>query len=170
MDNTLATALIDRLMHHGEALVIKGDSYRMKDKPRRPTQRLTPAGAAVAGQVVRLAREPACREWSRKSSPPTSNPPRPRAARAADRFVRGSKSPGPGPVLPAAPFDELCPSTRAILRRLSAIPRRIAFGGGPVRSRPTQRPRTTRQQLRVRPRQATTPGRPLLHALTRVPS
>ncbi len=26
VDNTLATALIDRLMHHGEALVIKGDS------------------------------------------------------------------------------------------------------------------------------------------------
>ena len=36
VDNTLATALIDRLMHHGEALVIKGDSYRMKDKPRDP--------------------------------------------------------------------------------------------------------------------------------------
>lgn len=36
MDNTLATALIDRLMHHGEALVIKGDSYRMKDKPNEP--------------------------------------------------------------------------------------------------------------------------------------
>ncbi len=33
VDNTLATALIDRLMHHGEALLIKGDSYRMKDKP-----------------------------------------------------------------------------------------------------------------------------------------
>ena len=32
VDNTLATALIDRLMHHGEPLVIKGDSYRMKDK------------------------------------------------------------------------------------------------------------------------------------------
>ena len=32
VDNTLATALIDRLMHHGEALVIQGDSYRMKDK------------------------------------------------------------------------------------------------------------------------------------------
>jgi DNA replication protein DnaC len=32
MDNTLATALIDRLMHHGEAIVIQGDSYRMKDK------------------------------------------------------------------------------------------------------------------------------------------
>jgi DNA replication protein DnaC len=32
VDNTLATALIDRLMHHGEALVIQGDSYRMKGK------------------------------------------------------------------------------------------------------------------------------------------
>ena len=32
VDNTLATALIDRLMHHGEALVIHGDSYRMRDK------------------------------------------------------------------------------------------------------------------------------------------
>jgi DNA replication protein DnaC len=32
VDNTLATALIDRLMHHGEAIVIQGDNYRMKDK------------------------------------------------------------------------------------------------------------------------------------------
>ena len=32
MDNTLATALIDRLMHYGEAIVIQGASYRMKDK------------------------------------------------------------------------------------------------------------------------------------------
>jgi DNA replication protein DnaC len=32
MDSTLATALIDRLMHHGEALVIQGPSYRMRDK------------------------------------------------------------------------------------------------------------------------------------------
>ena len=31
-DNTQATALIDRLMHHGEAIVIHGDSFRMKDK------------------------------------------------------------------------------------------------------------------------------------------
>ena len=35
-DNTLATALIDRLMHHGEAIVIKGDSYRMRDKDPEP--------------------------------------------------------------------------------------------------------------------------------------
>lgn len=32
MDNTLATALIDRLMHHGEAIVIDGESYRMRGK------------------------------------------------------------------------------------------------------------------------------------------
>jgi DNA replication protein DnaC len=28
VDNTLATAMIDRLMHHGEAIVIQGNSYR----------------------------------------------------------------------------------------------------------------------------------------------
>jgi DNA replication protein DnaC len=38
-DNTLATALIDRLMHHGEAIVIQGDSFRMRDKdPSSPDE------------------------------------------------------------------------------------------------------------------------------------
>jgi DNA replication protein DnaC len=32
VDNTLATALIDRLMHHGEGIVIKGKSYRTRDR------------------------------------------------------------------------------------------------------------------------------------------
>jgi DNA replication protein DnaC len=36
MDNTLATALIDRLMHHGGAIIIQGDSYRMRDKDSDP--------------------------------------------------------------------------------------------------------------------------------------
>jgi DNA replication protein DnaC len=36
LDNTLETALIDRLMHHGEAIVIQGPSYRMKDKDSDP--------------------------------------------------------------------------------------------------------------------------------------
>lgn len=31
VDNTIATAMIDRLMHHGEAILIQGDSYRTKD-------------------------------------------------------------------------------------------------------------------------------------------
>ena len=34
VDNTLATAMIDRLMHHGEAILIEGDSYRTKDGPQ----------------------------------------------------------------------------------------------------------------------------------------
>ena len=37
VDNTLATALIDRLMHHEEGIVIQGDSYRMKDKDPEST-------------------------------------------------------------------------------------------------------------------------------------
>ena len=37
VDNTLATALIDRLIHHGEAIVIQGDSFRMKDKDPNST-------------------------------------------------------------------------------------------------------------------------------------
>ena len=32
VDKTLASAMIDRLMHHGEAMVIKGRSYRVKDR------------------------------------------------------------------------------------------------------------------------------------------
>ncbi len=28
VDNTLATAMIDRLMHHGEAILIEGESFR----------------------------------------------------------------------------------------------------------------------------------------------
>ena len=31
VDNTLATAMIDLLMHHGDAIVIQGTSFRMKD-------------------------------------------------------------------------------------------------------------------------------------------
>ena len=36
VDNTLATAMIDRLMHHGEALVIQGKSYRTNDDTDGP--------------------------------------------------------------------------------------------------------------------------------------
>lgn len=31
-DNTLASAMIDRLGHHAEVVVIEGKSYRMKGK------------------------------------------------------------------------------------------------------------------------------------------
>lgn len=32
-DNALASALLDRLLHHGDVYHLKGDSYRLKDKP-----------------------------------------------------------------------------------------------------------------------------------------
>jgi len=31
-DNTIVTAILDRLMHHCEAIILNGDSYRLKDK------------------------------------------------------------------------------------------------------------------------------------------
>jgi hypothetical protein len=31
-DNTVATAMVDRLVHHAELISLKGDSYRLKDR------------------------------------------------------------------------------------------------------------------------------------------
>ncbi len=33
-DSALAAALVDRLLHHGEVYYLKGDSYRLRGKPR----------------------------------------------------------------------------------------------------------------------------------------
>ena len=63
VDNTLATALIDRLMHHGEAIVIQGDSYRMKDKDSDPAQRVTKRGVPTSGSGVRCEVSCIRREW-----------------------------------------------------------------------------------------------------------
>jgi DNA replication protein DnaC len=32
-DSTIASAVLDRLLHHAETIVIEGASYRMKDQP-----------------------------------------------------------------------------------------------------------------------------------------
>ena len=40
-DDVLATAILDRLLHHANVVAINGPSYRLKDRT------LTPAGAAV---------------------------------------------------------------------------------------------------------------------------
>jgi DNA replication protein DnaC len=53
VDNTLATALIDRLMHHGEGIVIQGDSYRMKDKDPDSTDEWPMRGTSTFGSGVR---------------------------------------------------------------------------------------------------------------------
>jgi hypothetical protein len=56
VDNTLATALIDRLMHHGKALVIKGDSYGSPFPgpgpvlPAAPLQALGPSTQAILAE------------------------------------------------------------------------------------------------------------------------
>ena len=90
VDNTLATALIDRLMHHGEALVIKGDSYRMKDKIPPTHLGLTLRAPAAAEAVPRPV--------SLLSRVARGSPAHPRAARtpagsSCGRSVRcGSKS------------------------------------------------------------------------------
>ncbi|MFO7535426.1 MAG: ATP-binding protein, partial [Kiritimatiellia bacterium] len=35
-DATLASAVLDRLLHHAETVVIEGKSYRMKDRIEEP--------------------------------------------------------------------------------------------------------------------------------------
>src|SRR5271156_1514043 len=102
------------------------------------------------------------------SSPPLGRPLRPRAAQAADGFVRGSKPPGPGPVLPAAPsrsFDrEIGPSWHGFgpsKAHLSAV---VPFSHGDS-SDSNHSPAAEHP-----PRQAITPGLLELRALSRVPS
>src|SRR5437870_3631124 len=65
-------------------------------------------------------------------------------------------------------LQEFCPGTRPSSHG-SVNPRRTLWRWSRPLA-PAQRPRTTRRQLRATPRQATTPGRPSLRALTRVPS
>jgi len=36
-DTALAAALVDRLLHHGEVYYLKGDSYRLRGKPKTET-------------------------------------------------------------------------------------------------------------------------------------
>jgi hypothetical protein len=41
-DNSLATSILDRLLHHGEVYYLKGESYRLKDKKKfqiKPTDK-----------------------------------------------------------------------------------------------------------------------------------
>ena len=74
VDNTLATALIDRLMHRGEALVIHGDSCRMKDKGPDSTDEGLKRGTSTFGSGVRCEASWFWREWRGSSSPPSSKP------------------------------------------------------------------------------------------------
>jgi hypothetical protein len=64
VDNTLATAMIDRLMHHGEAIVIRRDSYRMKpSNPSHATSAcvVAPVWGLVGAASDGLGAQPALR-------------------------------------------------------------------------------------------------------------
>ena len=43
--DTVAAAMLDRLVHHAEILSLKGDSYRLKDKRLGPTPEPRPTPA-----------------------------------------------------------------------------------------------------------------------------
>jgi DNA replication protein DnaC len=52
-DNTLATVLIDRLMYHGEGIVIQGASYRIKAKDPDSTDEWLKRSTSTFGSGVR---------------------------------------------------------------------------------------------------------------------
>ncbi len=47
-DSALAAALVDRLMHHGDVYYLKGESYRIRGKPRTESPEPPPAPEPVA--------------------------------------------------------------------------------------------------------------------------
>src|SRR2546422_11585763 len=47
-DSALAAALVDRLMHHGDVYYLKGESYRIRGKPRTESPEPPPAAEPVA--------------------------------------------------------------------------------------------------------------------------
>ena len=44
-DEVVATAILDRLLHHSHVLTIRGDSYRLREKRRSGLLKATPAPA-----------------------------------------------------------------------------------------------------------------------------
>ncbi len=46
-DQVVATAILDRLLHHSHVLTIRGDSYRLREKRRSGLLKATPAPASV---------------------------------------------------------------------------------------------------------------------------
>ena len=51
-DPVVATAILDRLLHHSHVITIRGDSYRLKEKHRSG---LLPRKSADEGKADRMA-------------------------------------------------------------------------------------------------------------------
>jgi hypothetical protein len=133
----------------------------------RLTQCLTPRTAAADGRV--RSRPNSTRSRVLPDVQPTLEPPAAPAV-VLQRPNGTFTEPSPQALVPRCRqlhLAELCPSTRAILARLRAIPG-VPLGGGPVYARPAYRPRTNCRQLHAPPRPAPTPGLPSLRALTGV--
>ena len=103
------------------------------------------------------------------SSPPLSSPPRPLAC-SSGQCVR-SRIQAPRPWSRSAGSSTFRSFARALGHPGAADnPRRTLLAVVPSPCVQLSGLRTTRRRLRATPRQATTPGRPSLRALTRVPS
>jgi DNA replication protein DnaC len=48
-DDMVATAMIDRLIHHAEILSLKGDSYRLRGKQRRRNPQVVSFSTGATG-------------------------------------------------------------------------------------------------------------------------
>ena len=48
-DPVVATAILDRLLHHSQVITIRGDSYRLREKRRFGLIKATVSDAAAAG-------------------------------------------------------------------------------------------------------------------------
>ena len=46
-NQVVATAILDRLLHNSHVLTIRGDSYRLREKPRSGLIKATPAPASA---------------------------------------------------------------------------------------------------------------------------
>jgi hypothetical protein len=88
-DETVAAAMIDRLVHHAEILSLKGDSYRLQGRDHRRPPTRPPARNRIGNQS-RHARRPAERLPARRYRRPPKTAPtgasgRSRASPAATR-------------------------------------------------------------------------------------
>ncbi len=58
-DPVVATAILDRLLHHSHVLTIRGESYRLREKQRAGLLGTTAAPSATrASSIARAARSP----------------------------------------------------------------------------------------------------------------
>ena len=51
-DPVVATAILDRLLHHSHVITIRGDSYRLREKRRSGLLQKAGAGARTGGNTV----------------------------------------------------------------------------------------------------------------------